>query len=251
MINSLVTALRTLTIVPVPGQETKRFADALPWFPLVGLLIGLAVVAVIRAAGWIGLYTWPAGTAILALVTGIALTGGLHLDGLADWADGFWGGKDRESALRIMKDPRIGSFGGIALVLVLLTRWACLTRIISHGGTAWILAAAMLSRFMQVDLACSRPYARADGGTAAPFIEGAGRRQWLLAMAGMLTGLMVLSLHNPFIGLSVIPCWIGNRLFGEWCQRRVGGITGDLLGTASELIETAVLWFGAVQGPIA
>ena len=268
MLTGLVTALRTLTILPVPGRDADRMSSALPWFPVVGMLLGgilCAVPQALSAALGEGHGFWCEGTAVVLLVAGTILTGGIHLDGLADWADGFFGARDRDAVLRIMKDSRIGSFGCIALVLVLLAKWACLARLLSLGRHAeWILAAYVVSRTAQVLLATSQPYARPEGGTAAAFVQGAGLRHAVLAMVAALILLGVpggVDWHTLLVagvdGGWVYWKWLKQLSallilggvfaagFGMWCRRRIGGITGDTLGACSEIVETLVLAVGA------
>ncbi|MGH6905574.1 MAG: adenosylcobinamide-GDP ribazoletransferase, partial [Geminicoccaceae bacterium] len=116
-------ALAFLTRLPVreePPWPAADLAASAPMFPVVGALIGLAGAIAYALATWLGLPPWPA--AVGALATTIWLTGALHEDGFADVADGFGGGGTREAKLAIMRDPRIGSYGALALVLAVLAR---------------------------------------------------------------------------------------------------------------------------------
>jgi adenosylcobinamide-GDP ribazoletransferase len=213
----------------------------------VGGLLGLALflpawgfsllVMLHPPAGW---FSWPAGMALLLLAMGTLLTGALHLDGLGDWADGFFGAREKDKVLAIMKDPRKGSFGVIAVVLVLLAKWAAFARLVEGSGIPeWIIAAMVVSRFCQVDLAASLPYARAEGGTAAPFVAGA--RWWHRLVAWLLTLAICIGACGPAGAAAPVLGWIMMRLFRRHCRRRVGGVTGDLLGACSELVETGLL----------
>ncbi|HOX07863.1 MAG TPA: adenosylcobinamide-GDP ribazoletransferase [Planctomycetota bacterium] len=246
MLRGLVTALRTLTILPVPGRDAEGFGSALPFFPLVGALLGAAIWGLVEACGQLPDYGWSMGAAAAAVVGGIVLTRGLHLDGLADWADGFGGGRDRESTLRIMKDPAIGAFGAMALASVLLLKFAAVARLAASGTALWLVAAATVSRTVQVDLMVSLPYARAEGGKAGPFVQGA--RGWHLAAALAAVLVILLGIFGPLGAAALAAGWLFGRLFGLWCRRRVGGVTGDLLGAGSELVETALLVAAAAAG---
>jgi adenosylcobinamide-GDP ribazoletransferase len=251
----LVTAIRTLTVLWVPGRDAARPASALPWFPLVGGLIGGLVFLPawgLELAGrhWsaVGVYKWPAGVAALLVTLAALLTGGLHLDGLADWADGFFGAREREKILAIMKDPRKGTFGVVALILVLLAKWAALARIVEWSGLLpWIVAAAAASRFCQVELAASLPYARAEGGTAAPFVSGA--KWWHRVVAFVLVMAVCMAACGPAGAGAPLVGWIIMRFFRRRWRKRIGGVTGDLLGAGSELVETALLFIVAAAGP--
>ncbi len=240
----LVTALRTLTILPVPGKEAQRASSSLPWFPFVGALLGAVLWAL--PALWAALFrvvAWPGGMALAVLAVWTVITGGLHLDGVADWADGFFGSRDRQKTLTIMKDPRVGAFGVIALVLVLLAKWAALERLVGGGAedmlAAWLVAVLASSRAVQVDLAASLPYARPEGGTAGRFTEGAGLGHRFAAMAAAL--LLSILACGPLGAAAPVAAWVLGRAFAWYCRRRVGGITGDLLGAATEIVEVVLL----------
>lgn len=238
----LVKAIRTLTILSVPGEEGEDASSALRWFPVVGLLIGLLLAAVGMLLGDV----WPEGVAALIVAAYIVLTRGLHLDGLADWADGFWGGGDKERVLAIMKDSCVGTFGSCALIAVLLAKWVAYTHLIRTGNLGWIVAACVVSRSAQVILAASHPYARDEDGTGAAFINGAAPHH----IAPTLTICIVLALLAcgpswAYVG-TFASAWIATGVFGAWCRKRVGGVTGDLLGAGSELVETLVLMMGAL-----
>ncbi|MBN2315556.1 MAG: adenosylcobinamide-GDP ribazoletransferase [Sedimentisphaerales bacterium] len=245
MIGGFISAVRMLTIIPVPGRDAETLSDALYWFPVVGLLLGgtLWGVAVLFC---LLTPTWSLGSAGVVIVAGSVLTLFLHLDGLADWADGFFGAGERERTLRIMKDSCAGTFGVVALVLVLLLKWLSVARMIECDALHWLVSAYVISRTLQVDLAAALPYARAEGGTAAPFVRDAHIRHRVVAMV-VAVGL-VLIVSGPAGVLALGAAWLISRVLAMWFRRRIGGITGDLLGAASEIIETGVLFTGAIVG---
>ncbi len=242
MLRGFVTALRTLTILPIPGKETDRMADALSWFPVVGCL--LAGILWALASGLHHLTGgWNEGSAAVVLSASAILTRGLHLDGLADWADGFGGGNSREATLTIMKDPRAGAFGVVALVLVLVAKWAAFSRLIEIGAFHWVIPAIVVSRMAMVELAVCLPYARSEGGTAAPFVNGARTSHRFISL---ITSLVLVLVWGGMAGVILMAAgWAACRILGLWFRRRVGGLTGDLLGACSELIETGLLVSGA------
>ncbi len=239
MIAGIVTAFRTLTIFPVPGRDAEDMADSLPWFAVVGCVMGFIVYGLCRLTGFVGAGAWPEGVAVVALVAGTVLTRGLHLDGLADSADAFGSISDKHRTLQIMKDPHVGVFGVLALVTVLIAKWVAFTRLAAGSGLIWIAAAYIVSRTSTVELAGWLPYARPEGGTGAAFVQNAGRRHRLWALFSALALLLVI--YGSAGALLLGVGWIVSRLFGLWCRRRVGGVTGDLLGACSEIVETVIL----------
>lgn len=244
-LRGLKTALQTLTILPVPGRGSERLVESLPWFPLVGVLLGLLVVLAGRATFWVGA-GWSSAAGFVMVLAGIVLTRALHLDGLSDWADGFWGGFDRERVLAIMKDSSLGTFGTVALLCVLLGKWVALTRLVECGGWIWIIGAFTISRTMQVVLAAAHPYARSTEGTGSPFVTQATVSHAVYALLGSAVLLaVVFGPHLVWVPV-LAGAWGTTRLFGAWCVRRVGGVTGDLLGACSELTELLVLSVGGI-----
>ena len=241
MLRSLVTALRTLTVLPVPGKDTETFSNSLYWFPVVGLLLGFL------QAAFGHLFAWKELSAAFVVLGGIALTRGMHADGLADLADGFWGGRTKEAALRIMKDPNVGSFGAIALSGMMMLKWIAVMKLLEFGAFAIIVAGVLLARWVQVLLASSLPYARSEVGTAHSFVNGAG--SFHIAVTSVLTLFFILFLfHDDYDALlAVIPAALAAGLLtGVLSYRKIGGVTGDVLGAGSEVTEAFVWIFGAV-----
>jgi len=245
MIGGLTTAIRLLTMLPVPGRDAKRLSDALYWFPVVGLLLGSLLWGLGRLLRLLA-PTWAMGPAGAVVASSAVLTLFLHLDGLADWADGFLGARDRERTLRIMKDPCVGAFGVVVLVAVLLMKWTAVTRLIECDALHWLITAYIVSRTLQVDLAVALPYARAEGGTGAPFVQDAHNLHRIVAL-GVGMGLVLL-ISGPIGTLALGVAWLFCRALATWFRRRLGGVTGDLLGAASELVETGILFAGAMVG---
>lgn len=237
----LITAVRTLTVLRIPGRDADEMAASLPWFPLVGLLQGLCVSAVGGAVLAIGSVDWSGAASVAMVVTGIALTGGLHLDGLADCADGIGAGRDRVRALAIMKDSRTGAFGVLALIGAVLAKYVAYERAIDVTGMQGVVAAGILSRAVQVHLAVKQPYAR-ETGTAAAYVRGATGRHlaWAAGSAGVL--LAITCWCGWQLAVLWVVAWVAAVGWGRWCRQRFGGVTGDILGAGSELTEIAVLW---------
>jgi len=245
-LGGLVTAIRTLTSLPVPGRDAGTLTAALPWFPTVGFLLGGIVYAAAVGLSLLTVGRWPGGVAVLLVTLSALLTRALHLDGLADWADGFWGARERDRTLEIMKDSAIGTFGGVALVCVLMTKWVCFAGLLGLDAEIWILCAFIVSRSCQVCLAVTQPYARPVGGTAAPFVKGAAKRHLAGSTGVALALLLAVGRLDWRWPAAYVFGWCATWAFGRWCRRRTGGITGDLLGACSELVEVLTLLAGVL-----
>lgn len=238
-----VTAFRLLSLLPMPGEHAFVIERAHGWFPVVGGVLGAALVL----TGWgvmVLTGAWAQASAFVMLGLGAVLTRGFHLDGLSDWADGFWGGFTPERRLAIMKDSRVGAFGVIVLILFLLGKWAAFVRIAAVGAWGWIVVAMVLSRAMQVLIAWTQPYARTEGGTGALFVSSVtmgGVRITMGLAAGLLLILRTADLALLIAALGAVVITV---LFGISCKRSVGGVTGDLIGTCSEFVELWVLLVG-------
>jgi adenosylcobinamide-GDP ribazoletransferase len=229
-------AVGFLTRVPVRRRLNGRdVARGVPFFPLVGAAVGLV------AAG-VGVLLHPHLPALAAagVVVGVelVLTGGMHVDALADTADAA-GAHTRERALEIMRDPRIGSFGASALVVDLLVRAAAIAALLDTGGAvAALVAAGALSRAAALPLAAGLPYARAEGGPGSVL---SGRTSWPAAAAGVAVGLG-LSLVAGIDGLAAAGAAAGVAVVLALVFRRwLGGVTGDSLGAVTELAGTVAL----------
>jgi adenosylcobinamide-GDP ribazoletransferase len=237
----LLAALAFLTRLPVPAREesARTRAASLAWYPLVGLLIGALLAFVAWALG-----DAPSMVrAAAVLVAWVALTGALHLDGLADSADAWIGGLgDRERTLAIMKDPRCGPAGVVALVLLLLCKFAALA---SLPPAAWpaLLWAPLLARTGLTALFLTTPYVRGGGLGAA--LADAPR----VACLAAVTLVIVACVLGRWRG--ALALLVAGAVFGGWRQagmRRLGGFTGDVAGAMAESIEAAVLLALAVAG---
>jgi cobalamin 5'-phosphate synthase/cobalamin synthase len=240
MIRRLLVACAFLSRVPIPGvgaADAGDLARATLFFPAVGAGIGLALAG---AAHLFLLVLPPIVSAVLVVATGTLLTGALHLDGLADTADGLGGGRTREDALRIMRDHAVGAYGAIALVLLLVLRIAALSELLAtRAFLAPLVAGAALSRWTTLPVAFVLPYARPEGGLGASVAGQVGRVEvvggTILAAA---VALCVAGWEGAAFGAAAV---VTSALMAALCRRRLGGITGDTIGATIELAEVAIL----------
>jgi cobalamin 5'-phosphate synthase/cobalamin synthase len=234
-------ALSFLTVVPV-GRGTAPGASDVGrgavYFPLVGAFVGGAVALSAWAASLILPLTLAA---LIGVGAGAVLTGALHLDGLADTADGY-GGRTRARALEIMRDHSVGSYGVVAVVLDLGLRTAALASLLpSPHRLLYLVAAGALSRSLAVGLGALLPDARGGRGQAS-LLEGVGAG---LAAVAAAAGIVIAVLLTRWPGLlAALGVAALGVLWGLHCRRRLGGMTGDTLGAASEASEVFVLLVG-------
>lgn len=236
MMNGLRGALGFLTVFPVPRSLEWQGAAMLPWFPVVGLIIGGLWTGFDALVGWAFSVTIRGGLDVLFLVF---LTGGLHLDGLADTADGLLSHRRREEALRIMKDSRIGTWGVLALVSVLGLKTLALCRLLSQGKPLPMILIPAYGRVAMLAGIWLLPYGRGDEGIGAGLFQRRGRRSWIpgLVLLGLCSAVM--DWPSPLVvnGTFVVSV----ALLVAWYRSRVGCVTGDMLGALGEVTETCLL----------
>ncbi len=232
-------ALSLLSRLPLPAISHDRGARAAWAYPLAGMVIG--AIAALGGALAQGLGLPLPLVALVALGLSVICTGALHEDGLADSADGLWGGCTRERRLEIMKDSHIGTYWVIALVLSLGARWAALWLLFDEGlatATAAILASAAVSRgVMPCVMAVLRP-ARETGLSQS---QGRPRARTAAAGLGIACGLTILLAGAAGLW-AVIWALIAAAAVARIAQLKVGGQTGDILGAAQQVTEVAVLF---------
>jgi adenosylcobinamide-GDP ribazoletransferase len=239
-------ALRFLTRLPVPFVRTldpPRLAAAMGMFPVAGAVVGALTGAILTLCNLAGLPEFFC--AALALGAGAIVTGGLHEDGLADVADGFGGGKTREQRLEIMRDSRIGTYGAMALIIVVLARAALFARLLDlpSGSTIILLASAgAFSRALVVDLMWATRPARSDGlsvmagrpsrNTTLLALSIGGLGAWAAAAYVLAPAASLVALSAAAVTLAVVRAL---------AMRKIGGQTGDVCGAGQILAETAML----------
>ncbi|MFP5392262.1 MAG: adenosylcobinamide-GDP ribazoletransferase [Gammaproteobacteria bacterium] len=236
-------ALQFFTRVPIPawvGFEPAWLHQASRYFPLVGVLVGAVGAAVYAAAAWI----WPAPVAaLLSTAATVYLTGAFHEDGFADTCDGFGGGLSRERVLEIMKDSRIGSYGAVALVLLLGLKLALLACMPPTTAVAALLFAHPLSRLAASSLILTLDYAR-ENGKAKPMAQQMRAGEFAIAALTALVPAVALaacgwlsasSVAFGVLAAAAVAFWLGAKF-----QRRVGGYTGDCLGAVQQVSEVAI-----------
>jgi adenosylcobinamide-GDP ribazoletransferase len=241
--HDLLSAIQFLTRIPVPSPpyDAHSLSRAVKFFPLVGLLIG----ALAALLSHLLIPHLPRTTAALLTLTFLVLiTGCFHEDALADTADGFGGGWNREQILVILKDSRIGAYGATALALSLLARLALISTIPVERLTAYLIAAHVLCRWTTLPLSHFLPDARSEAQgqgsriaqltTRGTFIFGT---LFAFAIAAIALRLQAIAPIAAAIAISAIS--------GLYYRSRIGGVTGDCFGATNQLTEIAIYLCGA------
>jgi adenosylcobinamide-GDP ribazoletransferase len=244
--NSLILAIQFLTRIPINiNIETKEnsFAESVLWFPAAGLLIGAFNGLIYWLSSMLLGGIFPVVCTVLA---NVCITGGLHVDGLADTCDGIFSARKRDRMLEIMKDSRIGTNGTLAVVFDMLIRIAILVSMPSEKVllvvfTAPIVSKALLPLIMKLSV-----YARAEGGMGGLFL---GKQTWYRTVAALIAGLIITWIVLGVNGLaSFFAALLTVMLFKSYIFSKLQGMTGDTIGAANEIAEvvfiliTVVIW---------
>ena len=237
----LLIALQFLTILPIRISEIKErdFGASLLYFPIVGLGIGLVLSLSVFLLSSLPVLIKSA----IILTVSTIITGGIHLDGLADTCDGFYGNKSKEEILEIMRDSRIGVMAVVGLVTLLLLKFSLIASLSNEILWKALIVMAVFSRWTQC-LACSNSaYARKEG-KAKYFIEYASKRDVFIG------GLFSLALFVLLMQIKGIILFLVSApvifLFLQYIKKKIGGMTGDTIGAASEVAEVLILLFFSI-----
>ncbi|MFA6052459.1 MAG: adenosylcobinamide-GDP ribazoletransferase [Methylobacter sp.] len=226
-------ALSFYTRLPHPKTlDYKQLPQAAVYLPLIGWLVG----GVCALAFYLADLLWPQITAvILALITGILLTGALHEDGLADVCDGFGGGMNKQRILEIMKDSHIGVYGFLGLLLMLLLKVSVLSAMPAAAVPLVLLAGHSISRLSPLLLMQRYEYAREHHSKASGAVHKPEFQELAFATA---VALLPLALLPALCALAVIPVLFATLFLGRYFFRHIGGYTGDCLGASQQVAET-------------
>lgn len=234
----LLAALHFLTVVPLPGRapSAQDMAESAGYFPVVGLLIGVflagcdAILAVFVPDGVI---------AALLIVLLITITGGLHLDGLADTCDGFFnGGASPQRRLEIMRDSHVGSYGVTGIVALLLVQYAGIAGLSPSIRATALVAMATLSRWAMSFAVLSFPYGREQGLGSAFRPRSPARSLFFATAFALAVCLLLLNIAGAAL-LSIV--WLTTWLVGRLLLHRLPGLTGDTYGAINEVVQSVVL----------
>lgn len=227
-----------LTLLPVAvDSDPALVARSLAWFPLVGLALG-AVLALESLS--LGALAGPGVNAVVVVMSAALLTGAVHLDGVADTADALGAGRDRERVLAVLRDSRVGVFGALGLFFVLALKVAAL-----WGGAPLRRALALglattAGRWAMVAVSYRFPYLR-TGGAGSALLAESGARNFVIASQTAAVAALASLFFWPRAALALVLVPAAVAALRRFYRRWLGGVTGDLIGAAGELVETLVL----------
>jgi adenosylcobinamide-GDP ribazoletransferase len=237
-----------LTVFRMPGRAAASTRGVLPWAPLVGLVLGgIATGVAVLGARWIS----PLAGAVLGVAVLAVLSRGLHLDGLADTADGLGPLRGRERALQVMRRSDIGPFGVVTLVLTLLLQISCLSALLatSQGWPAlWLAAAVARLAMARTGLPA---VAVADGSSLGALVANTVSVPWFTGWGAVLLALLVAATagdleHAGRLAIAAVAGLLAAELLHRRARARLGGVTGDVMGAMGETATAATLLVAAV-----
>ncbi|MGM0454280.1 MAG: adenosylcobinamide-GDP ribazoletransferase [Thermodesulfobacteriota bacterium] len=242
MMNDFLSAIRFLTLLPA-GKGDRRFdaVSMLAWFPVAGLVVG----AILAVFDWAALHLWPPYVAaVLDVLLLAVVTGALHLDGIGDTADGLFAHHSPARALEIMKDSRVGAMGLIAVVLCLAVKWAGISALADGHRFLSLLVVPAFARGALIFAVTVLPYGR-DAGTGQSFFERSIPLHTFLPLAAPIV--LALFLGPRFLLLIAgFAAVTAAAIF--FYKKRIGGITGDMLGALCETEEALLFLLLAAGG---
>lgn len=241
LLQDLLVAFQFLTRLPVPGLafHPNSLSRSVKFFPVVGLATGLAGSGLQRV---LAPHLSRPLAALLVLVFFVLVTGGFHEDGLADAADGFGGGWNREQMLTIMRDSRIGSFGAIALALSLLARFILLSSLPLNRFAPYVISAHVLCRWSTLPLSYFLPSARVEEGQGVRIAQKTSLASLILGTGISIA--VVAFLTRSTCWIPILTASVVTILSGFYCWRRLRGVTGDCFGATNQLTEIAICFCG-------
>lgn len=234
-IASFLAAFRFLTLIPVSWKSSgdgRFFASSVIWFPCIGLLIGCVTTVLLFPI--VQLLPFSI-LAVIAMMLHAGISGFLHLDGLADSGDGLLSSRPRSRALEIMRDSHTGAMGIIAVVFVLLGKYAALS---SLSGTSFLMAVLLIPLAGRTAIVLSMailPYARSGSGLGQLFYSENCRKAAVIGLLFCVIITAIFSFSSTLYVLSAILLTVA--VFSFWCLKKLGGATGDTLGAVCELTE--------------
>ncbi|CAB1077773.1 Cobalamin synthase (EC [Olavius algarvensis Delta 1 endosymbiont] len=236
-----ISAIQFITILPWGKGDSFDPPRMIPYFPIVGIVLGI----LLALFDYVAVSFWGRPVAsLLDVVFLVLLTGAFHIDGLADAADGLLGQRPKEKILAIMKDSRLGTMGLVAIVAGLAIKWAGISSLNDHRALLLIVVPAYARAGMLFGMRYL-PYGRSGGGTGADFFN---HHLDLYAFRGLAVPLGI-SVFLGWQAIWLITCFaVITAGLIHYYKRRLGGITGDMLGAMAEILEAGLFLLVSIGG---
>lgn len=241
ILESIVVAFQFLTRLYLPINvewDTANLRRSVMWFGLVGAFIGAILAGAMTLFNRFDLI--PAVAAIIILIIWIFITGGMHIDGISDMADGFFSMRDKEKTLEIMKDSHVGAFGVITIVFLLLIKFEMLKEFIIIEKNEWLLILPPTIARIAAGLVLSFYETTKKSGLGYTFHSSDPRIFWAI---GFIVTLIISSILNIksliFIGIAILA----SNLMALWAKKKIGGLNGDIYGAIVETVEVIGMVF--------
>lgn len=241
MIKSFFSTISFLTTIPTPKKFSQELKHLIIFFPLVGFIIGGTLLLV----NILGSFFFPKQVVnLLIILSFVMITGGLHLDGLADTVDGFYAGKNKEDILRIMDDARTGAMGVIGIVLVLLSKFVLINNIPENIFNQSLFLIPVVGKWSMVLLLKISKSAKEDG-LGNTFVKNTTSGDFILS--GLFTFLITIFLFKLKGILILLAVSVIIFVFSGYTRKKIGGITGDTLGAINEGCELLTLFILSIK----
>lgn len=241
ILESIVVAFQFLTRLYLPINvewDTANLRRSLMWFGLVGAFIGVILAGAMTLFNRFDLI--PAVSAIIILLIWIFITGGMHIDGISDMADGFFSMRDKEKTLEIMKDSHVGAFGVITIVFLLLIKFEMLKEFIIIEKSVWLLILPPTIARIAAGLVLSFYETTKKSGLGYTFHSSDPRIFWTIGFIVTLIISAILNIKSLiFIGITILA----SNLMALWAKKKIGGLNGDIYGAIVETVEVIGMVF--------
>lgn len=215
--------------------ERENFQKGVVYFPLVGLIVGAFEAAIFYISSRVVTFNI---SIFITVISHVAITGAIHIDGLGDTIDGIFSGREKERILEIMKDSRVGTFGALGIIFLIVGKIITLSSINAIEIYKAIIIAPIISRTLITFLMYKRKYAREKEGMGDLFISVLEKKNFIIAL---IIGIILISTIGRIKGVTLlIICFFLTILFRNYIEKRIDGVTGDILGASVELNELLV-----------
>lgn len=232
---TFILAVQFMTRIPINiNLDVKRedFKDTVKFFPIIGLIVGCFEAFVYYICSKILSNNLAS---FITILSHIVITGGIHIDGLSDTIDGIFSGRSKQKILEIMKDSRVGTFGALAIIFLVVGKIIMLIDMPEDSIIIAIILAPVISRTMNIFLMYNRKYAREEEGMGDLFIGVLDKKNYIICLISCI--IIIIAIGGLYSIIIFTISFIFTKLFRSYIEKKIEGLTGDILGASSELNE--------------